>query len=1307
MVSFPSCYRLAASLSLKELAIHAPTAFHSKTSQSTLGQGGSNEFIDNIFQAIRDPHPIVRACAADALSQCLKILVERRHPSLTGLLCQVHFSLTEGLEQDTLRKRPWAAIAQTDGIQHGSLLVVSCLIAYTGDFMLPRFDEVCTAVLAFTENPEPLIRLEVVRLIPRLARRCPGIFSRRYLDQGLDFLIESASTQTAPRVSVDIRPTAYTAIGQLILSMTDENSGLVTGGLRLPTVKIRNDPNMPDRGFTVKLSETGVIYDKLEEIFSLVRGGLQSGPDSVTLGPALKCAANLVQALNTMAVPYIPDLINDMFRAGLTHDLIGALHAIAQCVPEQQRLIENRLLQTTSIVLAGMSSAKDICDPLGSFRWPPGASSENKRTVPATRRGFAPANAATHNRRITINMSEQPQDVRALVLSLHTLGTFGDPMGRVITSGAIVPLLPFVRDVAIKYLVHPATEVRKAAALTSLALLIPEGCVHRTSFSGVVIEECLSELLRMAIIDPSGVVRLCVVKALDSRYNPYLCQAHHLQSLFLLLSDEALATRAAGVQLLGRLTLINPAPILPVLRKFLVNLIVELQCGVDTGRGREEATRILVVFLRAESLQRLVHPVLHSVVTALPLNGAAPRLASAALEALGELAKATGPDLKPWVREVVPHVLNTMQDQSSASKQRISLMTLGQIAGSTGYVIRPYLDYPELLSQATDVLPGTKRAPWSLRREVIRCLGVLGALDPDRYQVVESKTRKGGAVGGAYFEEQDELDLSGKEAFTDDSPEPTAAIISERGALSKEQDFNSLNKAFDNDDDLPAHLSMYEQYAMVVQPVSSLPPARRISPSDEMFYPTVAIQALMRIFRDTSLAVHHGMVIQAIMFIFKSMGLRCVPFLKKVVPHMIYSVRTCNVVNLRESLLQQLASLSEIVREHLRPFIADIFDVVEQFWSSRHLATIFLLVSKVAVAVPDEFRRFVPRLMRRLLTSLDELQVAEWSTAEINNTSLVGNMESEKLGLILRSINSLRTVLGGYLHMLVPALLKLSDSLTSLSAAVSSEVHQSAFIDLHVLSLRTTAALIECQDAADNTQQSAPLWETELRISTGSDCSLSARAVQPLVRLLRCRPPICRDVGLAAIETLCACSKSIGGTRWMQSYHRVVKVCITEWDKASAELSLHTLLIVNGAPAAPLSADDELAGLAYYNRAVVDLIHKPSHETLAYDPMTKTNSLLVLDARQLSFAEAPAVGGVVDGGIDFDQNAATVFQPSGQATRQRVNQGNLQRSWDITQIASRDDWDQWMRSLSIQLLKEAPSPALRATAQLAHAYQVC
>ena len=111
--------------------------------------------------------------------------------------------------------------------------------------MLPRYDEVCKKVVEFTTHPKVLIRLEAIRLLPRLARRCPRVFARRYLEQSLDFLVESASNAPPPRVRVDLRPSAFNSIGLLILAMADDETGDVIGGASLPTVKILDDPENP------------------------------------------------------------------------------------------------------------------------------------------------------------------------------------------------------------------------------------------------------------------------------------------------------------------------------------------------------------------------------------------------------------------------------------------------------------------------------------------------------------------------------------------------------------------------------------------------------------------------------------------------------------------------------------------------------------------------------------------------------------------------------------------------------------------------------------------------------------------------------------------------------------------------------------------------------------------------------------------------------------------------------------------------------------------------------------------------------
>jgi hypothetical protein len=77
-----------------------------------------------------------------------------------------------------------------------------------------------------------------------------------------------------------------------------------------------------------------------------------------------------------------------------------------------------------------------------------------------------------------------------------------------------------------------------------------------------------------------------------------------------------------------------------------------------------------------------------------------------------------------------------------------------------------------------------------------------------------------------------------------------------------------------------------------------------------------------------------------------------------------------------------------------------------------------------------------------------------------------------------------------------------------------------------------------------------------------------------------------------------------------------------------------------------------------------------------------------------------------DNSSELDICVTSVYHHSlKQSNKSKINQAQLQRSWDVSQCASRDDWDEWMRRLGIQLLREAPSPALRASASLAHAYQ--
>jgi len=61
----------------------------------------------------------------------------------------------------------------------------------------------------------------------------------------------------------------------------------------------------------------------------------------------------------------------------------------------------------------------------------------------------------------------------------------------------------------------------------------------------------------------------------------------------------------------------------------------------------------------------------------------------------------------------------------------------------------------------------------------------------------------------------------------------------------------------------------------------------------EEFYPAVAISALTRIMRDPSLLNHHTTVIQAIQFIYNSLGMKGVQYLPQLMPSYLNVIKTC------------------------------------------------------------------------------------------------------------------------------------------------------------------------------------------------------------------------------------------------------------------------------------------------------------------------------------------------------------------------------------------------------------------------------
>ena len=244
-----------------------------------------------------------------------------------------------------------------------------------------------------------------------------------------------------------------------------------------------------------------------------------------------------------------------------------------------------------------------------------------------------------------------------------------------------------------------------------------------------------------------------VLSSLSERFDKHPSQAENVRSLFIALNDEVFENRLTAVGLIGRLALHNPAYVMPSLRKMLIQLLTELEYSTTMyvrpsltvsakltlfySRHREECTRILALLINAT--QRLIKqyaiPMLRVLLP--KASDPNPTVSANVLMALGELACIGGEAVMPHVPDLMDVIITSLSDPTLV-KRDAALHTLGQVSSSTGYVIQPLIDHPQLLQVLSRILRTEPTQP--VRREVIKVLGILGALDPYKRRVNNSFT---------------------------------------------------------------------------------------------------------------------------------------------------------------------------------------------------------------------------------------------------------------------------------------------------------------------------------------------------------------------------------------------------------------------------------------------------------------------------------------------------------------------------------------------------------------------------------------
>lgn len=652
------------------------------------------------------------------------------------------------------------------------------------------------------------------------------------------------------------------------------------------------------------------IAPYLDSVLIYVREGLSlQSRKRGTVDPVFDCISRLAVAVGQTLSKYMEALLDPIFACDLTPKLTQALVDMAFYIPPVKPTIQERLLDMLSVVLCG-----EQFKPLG-------APQPNTLTTISTVAKDFKDPQAYENRKAEIK------------LALNTLGSF-DFTGHVLNE--------FVRDVAIKYVEDEDPEIREAAALTCCQLYVRDPIVNQTSYHALqVVGDVIEKLLTVGVSDPEPTIRRTVLAALDERFDRHLAKAENIRVLFFALNDEVFAIREVAISIIGRLARYNPAYVIPSLRKTLIQMLTELEFS-DVARNKEESAKLLSLLV--QNAQSLIKPYVDPMITVLlpKANDPSPLVAATILKAIGELAAVGGEDMLPYKDRLMPLIIDALQDQSSTLKREAALHALGQLASNSGYVIEPYLEYPQLLELLQNIIR-TEGHRVGLRQETIKLMGILGALDPYKHQQVEEQT-----------------------------PE------NKRRAEANQMTDISLMMT-------------------------------GLTPSGKEYYPTVVINALLNILKDQSLVQYHPAVIEAIMNIFRTLGLECVSFLDRIIPAFLLVIRSSTSTRL-ESYFNQLAVLVTIVRQHIRTHLPDIVAILQEYWnkSPSLQTTILSLVEAISRSLEGDFKIYLAGLLPLMLGVLEkDTSPARQPSTKVLHAFLVFGASAEE-----------------YMHLIVPVVVR-------------------------------------------------------------------------------------------------------------------------------------------------------------------------------------------------------------------------------------------------------------------------------------------
>lgn len=197
------------------------------------------------------------------------------------------------------------------------------------------------------------------------------------------------------------------------------------------------------------------------------------------------------------------------------------------------------------------------------------------------------------------------------------------------------------------------------------------------------------------------------------------------------LHDEKYEIQRAVLRIIGRLSSSIPGVVTNAVRQLILDLLRSLEYSKESSTIIESVKLLgLAIHSTSSLIEIYVNPVFELLVNRLKeIQQESVRIAF--IDTLSLLSEVGTPELKKHYDVLMPIIIDSLKHNNELREAALGL--LNSYSYCTGLVIQPYLEYSSLMDILLNQHNKSTTSSYTLNDRVMRCLGVLGAIDPFVY----------------------------------------------------------------------------------------------------------------------------------------------------------------------------------------------------------------------------------------------------------------------------------------------------------------------------------------------------------------------------------------------------------------------------------------------------------------------------------------------------------------------------------------------------------------------------------------------